>query len=293
VRLVPLVMALLLGACAPQGESLTDAPGNDPADQDEVKSWYEPADPIRIVGPIHFVGTRGLAVFLIHTSDGEILLFGAMPKSAGLVEASIRKSGFDPKNIKVMLTCHAHIDHVGTHAYFERISGAQVAMMAPEVELLESGGKTDFHYAKLPAFLFEPVRVDRVLQDGDVVTLGEFSLTAHLTPGHTRGGTTWTMSVVEDGTAYDVVFPDGYSINPGYRLKDNPSYPGIADDYRRTFRVLESLKPDIWLPSHTSFSDFAARRERAATEGIKAWVDPEGYRSFVAERKAKFEGAVE
>jgi metallo-beta-lactamase class B len=137
------------------------------------------------------------------------------------------------------------------------------------------------------------VKADRVLRNGDTVTLGDVAMTALLTPGHTKGGTTWTMNVVEGGKVYHVVFPDGYSINPGYRLAKNPSYPGIADDYCRTFHVLEMLKPDIWLPSHTSFFDFAGRRARVAQDGIKAWVDPEGYRKFVVGRKHTFESWID
>jgi metallo-beta-lactamase class B len=117
--------------------------------EDEVQSWFEPTEPMRIIGPINFVGTRGLAVFLMTTSEGHILLNAGMPKSASLIESSIRKLGYRPEDIKIMLTCHAHIDHVGTHAYFKKLSGAQVAIMNVEVDLLESGGKTDFHYAHM------------------------------------------------------------------------------------------------------------------------------------------------
>jgi metallo-beta-lactamase class B len=295
LRRTLLALALLPAACAPQDDPIFDAFGADtPEAQAMVKSWFEPAEPFRIVGPVHFVGTQGLGVYLIHTGEGEILLSGAMGKSAELVESSIRKAGFRPEEIKLILTSHAHVDHVGTHARFKRISGARVAAMEQEVELLQSGGATDFHYAKRPAFQFEPVKVDRVLHDGEVVTLGEVSLTAHLTPGHTRGCATWTTSVVENGTTYLVAFLDGTSINPGYRLVKDPSYPGIADDYRRTFRVLESLQPDIWLPFHTDIlDDFGGRYERAKTDGVAAWIDAEGYRNFIAERKANYEKLVE
>jgi metallo-beta-lactamase class B len=251
----------------------------------EVASWFEPADPTRIVGPIHFVGTRGLAAYLITTPEGHLLLGGAMPPSAKLVERNIRELGLKPEDIKVLLTFHAHIDHVGTHAHFKKLSGAQVAMMSEEVALLESGGRTDFHYGHLPSFYFPPVRVDRALHDGDRVTLGDVVLTARHTPGHTRGATTWTTTVTEAGKAYVVVFPDGTTINPGYRLARHPSYPGMAADYRRSVALHASLRPDIWLAAHTSFFEFEAKRARAEREGTQAWVDPEGYRNWVIERK--------
>jgi metallo-beta-lactamase class B len=258
----------------------------------EVASWPLPADPTKIVGPIHFVGTRGLGVYLITTPKGHILLFGALPVSAGLIEENIRERGFKPEDIKIILTCHAHKDHVGTHAHFKALSDARVMMMEPEVALLSSGGTADFHYASDSHMHFSPVTTDRVLQDGDTVTLGDVTMTAHWTPGHTRGGTTWSMYVTQDGVDYFVVFPDGTSVNPGYRLVKDPSYPGIADDYRRTFDVLEKLEPDIWLHSHTSFFDFAGKRGRVGDKGVQAWVDPQGYRKFVAEKRKTFEEQV-
>ena len=250
--------------------------------------WFEPVDPIRIVGPIHYVGTRGLGVFLITTPAGHILLGGAMPSSAPRIEASVRKLGYDPADLRLLLFGHAHVDHVGTLAYFRKRTGAQVAALAQEKELLESGGKRDYLYSNRPAFHFDPVRVDRELRDGDTVSLGGVTLRAHHTPGHTRGTTTWTATVSEGGRGYEVVFLDGTGVNPGTRLVSDPSYPGIADDYGATFRVLASLKPDVFLAYHAEFFDFDRKRARAAAEGAAAFVDPEGYRRGVAEAKASF-----
>jgi metallo-beta-lactamase class B len=135
--------------------------------------------------------------------------------------------------------------------------------------------------------------VDRVLRDGDTIRIGDVLLTARHTPGHTRGSTTWIANLAADGRSYVVVFPDGAGVNPGYRLAQDPSYPGIADDYRRTHHLLEMLKPDIWLPPHNELHDLHGRRERAKTEGVAAWTDPEGYRRWVAGRKRAFEDAVD
>jgi metallo-beta-lactamase class B len=254
--------------------------------------WTEPAEPVKVVGPIYFVGTRGLGVWLITTSEGNILLNSGMPGSGPMIEASIRKLGFKPEDTKLMLTCHAHIDHVGGHAYLKNISGAQVVMMDKEVELLQSGGKTDFNYGSVSEFAFVPVEVDRVVRDGETVRLGEVTLKAILTPGHTRGSTSWATTVTDRGKRYSVVFPDGTSVNPGYRLVNDPSYPGIADDYRRTFRVLAALKPDIWLTPHPEMFNLEAKRQRAIKMGAAGWVDPVGYRNWVASRRAAFEAAV-
>jgi len=251
--------------------------------------WNEPAEPTKVVGPIHFVGTQGLGVYLITTAEGHILINSGMPPSGPMIEASIRKLGFDPRDVKFLLANHAHVDHVGGHAYLRKVTGATVAMMEQEVPLLESGAKTDFHYAREPDFAFEAVKVDRVLHDGDTIKLGAVTLTALLTPGHTKGSTTFTTSVVDRGKTYAVAFPNGASINPGYRILRDPSYPGIADDYRRTLDVFDRLKPDVWLMPHNEVYDLAGKRARAAREGVAAWVDPEGYRKWAAGQRERFD----
>jgi metallo-beta-lactamase class B len=263
-----------------------------PALVDTLNSWVEPAEPVKIVGPIYFVGTRGLGAYLIATPAGHILLDGGMPSSAKAIEASIRKLGFKPEDLRILLITHAHVDHAGTTAYFKRMSDAQVAVMARDVDNLRSGGKTDPSYATIPAFSFPPVRADRVLKDGDTVTLGNVTLTARLTAGHTQGCTTWITNVADGGKNYSVVFPGSSNVNPGMQLVVNPSYPGIADDFRKTFIVLASVKPDVWLAAHTEVFKFEEKRARAS-EGVAAWVDPVGYRNYVAKEKAEFEAQLQ
>jgi metallo-beta-lactamase class B len=229
---------------------------------------------------------------LIATPAGHILIDGAMPTSAPLVEASIRALGYEPRQIRLLLITHAHVDHVGTLAHFKQISGARVEVMAGDDSLLRSGGKSDYLFAHSPDFHFEPVTVDRVLRDGDTVALGGVRLTARHTPGHTRGCTTWITTVEDGGRSYRVVFPGSTSVNPGTRLIDDPSYPGIAADYRRALTLLATLEPDIFLPAHASFFDLPAKRTRAATEGVRAFVDPAGYRRWVTQQKKRFEALV-
>ncbi len=254
--------------------------------------WNDPAEPVRIAGPIYFVGTQGLGVFLIKSSGGLILINTGMPPSGPLIAASIRKLGFDPADVKLLLVGHAHSDHAGGHAYIQQLSGAKVAAIAEERELLESGGKTDFMYSAYKEFWFDPVHVDQVFHDRDTLSLGDVKITALLTNGHTRGSTTFITQVVDNGISYTVVFPNGTSVNPGYRLVDKPSYPGIADDYQRTLQILAGLHPDIWLFAHTEDFGFAAKSARATSEGAKAWVDPAGYESWVAGQRAKFDAEV-
>ena len=255
--------------------------------------WDEPAEPARVVGPIYFVGTKGLGSFLVTGSEGHVVLYTGMPGSGEMIEKSITKLGFDPKRVKLILTGHAHCDHVGGHAYLKKATGAKVAMMREEVELFQSGGKLDFHYGAYKAFAFEPAKVDTVFRDEDQIKLGDITIRALLTPGHTKGSTTYVMNMVDDGKTYTVVFPDGTTVNPGYRVARNPSYQGIEEDYRRTFRTLEALKPDVWLAPHNEFYGLDAKLARAAKDGVKAWVDPEGYRKWVAAQKERFEAGAE
>ncbi|WP_183397665.1 subclass B3 metallo-beta-lactamase [Kaistia hirudinis] len=253
--------------------------------------WEEPTEPVRIVGPLYFVGTEGLGVFLFTTSQGHILMNTGMPSSGPMIVDSIRKLGFKPEDIKIIINAHAHIDHAGALAFMKRLTGAQLAVMKDDVAAMESGDRDDFKYGDDLAF--ESVKVDRVLRDGDTVKLGDVLLTAYSTPGHTRGSTTWIANVVAGGDSYVVAFPDGAGFNPGYRVAKDPSYPGITDDYRNTLHELEMIKPDIWLAEHNEYYDFAGKRKRAETEGVKAWIDPEGYRRFVASKKRAFEDEVD
>ena len=245
--------------------------------------------PFNVAGPIYYVGTRGLGVYLIETSAGLILLGGALPGSEELIAASVRKLGFSLKDVRLLLVSHAHSDHVGTLAALERATGATVAVMKEDEALLASGGKTDYLFAERPEFHFEPVNADRLLKDGETVILGDVQLVAHKTPGHTRGCTTWETSIRIGGRSYNVVFADGTGINPGTRFVKSPSYSGIAADYAHTFRVLGALRPDIFLSYHAELFDLDAKRRRMASEGVAAWIDPDGYRAQVQNRRAAFE----
>jgi metallo-beta-lactamase class B len=278
-----ITLVLAFAALAPEPAFAGDTP----------RPWREATAPFRIAGPLSYVGTRGLGVYLFETKAGLILLSGAMPGSDGLIVASIKKLGYDPKDIHLILTTHAHIDHAGTIAALKKLTKAPVATMAGDVGLLASGGKQDYLFGQRPDMQFEGVKADRILKDGDTVTLGDVTLTAHATPGHTRGCTTWETRLTVDGKVYDVVFADGLSVNPGTRFgPEKPSYPGIADDYRRTFRTLEALKPDLFLSYHAEFFDLEKKRDRAVKEGVQAWVDPEGYARIVQKKKAELEALV-
>ena len=254
--------------------------------------WTTPVTPFTIVAPIHYVGTKDLAAYLITTPAGHILIDGAVPSMAGEIEKSIRALGFKPEEIKILLTTQAHFDHAGTMAHFAALSKASVRVMQGDERLIADGGRSDYLFGKQTEFNYAPVKVDVVLKDGDVITLGGVSLTALRTPGHTPGCATYTMSVTDKGKTYAVVFPGSTTVNPGTRLVKNPSYPGIADDYRRTLDRLAALKPDIYLAAHASAFDLEAKRARLKTEGVAAFVDPDGYRRLHAQKREAFEALV-
>jgi metallo-beta-lactamase class B len=159
--------------------------------------------------------------------------------------------------------------------------------------LLRSGGTADYLFADAPDYHFPRVPVDRVLKDGDIVTIGGIRLTAHRTPGHTPGSASYEMLINEGGREYRVVFAASTSVNPGTRLVKDPSYPGILEDYRRALTVLASLKPDIWVSAHAGFFDLQAKRKKIDPDHpARAFVDPEGYRRMVESRKKDFEALV-
>ena len=272
---------------------IQDPPSGSPSQRMDTSNWNDYEAPFRLGGPIHFVGTRHLAAFLIHTPQGHILIDGGMPSTAPIIEKSIRELGFKPDDIRILLTTQAHFDHVGSHAHFKKLSGAMVQAMQGDAQLLRDGGTSDYLFASSTDFHFPRVAVDRVLRDGDIVALGGVHIVARHTPGHTPGSATYEMEINEGGRIQKVVFAASTSVNPGTRLVKNPSYPGILEDFRKTFRVLESLRPDVWVSAHSGFFELAAKRKKmSASNPAAAFVDPDGYREMVASRKKTFEDLV-
>lgn len=245
------------------------------------RAMNRPVEPYRIVGNVYYVGASDVTSFLITTPAGHILLDGGFVETAPMIEANIRKLGFKVEDVKILLSGHAHFDHAGGLAELKRASGAKFEASEPDAPLLARGGKGDFRFGD--KLTFPPIQADRILHDGDQVTLGGTTLTAHLTPGHTMGNTTWTMKAREGDRTYDVVFAGSTSILPGVALTNNPKYPGIADDYAKTFKVLKSLPCDVFLSSHASFYDGLKKAEKLR-QGAKEnpFIDPQGYRDYVA-----------
>ena len=250
--------------------------------------WSAPFPPFHIAGNLYYVGSRGLANYLVTTPQGNILINSDLGPNVPLIRSRIEKLGFRFKDTKILLISHAHYDHDAASAKIKELTGATYMVMDADVPVVESGGKEDFAYGNRREFLYPPTKVDHVLHDGDQVKLGGTVLVAHLTPGHTKGCTTWTMKVTEGGKTYDVVIVGSPNVNPGYKLVANRAYPRIATDYERTFRVLQSLPCDIFLGAHGGQFEMEEKYARIHDGGANPFLDSEGYKKFVADKQTEF-----
>ena len=250
--------------------------------------WTEPFPAFRIAGNLYYVGSRGLASYLITTPEGHILINSNMEANVPMIRTSVETLGFKFSDIKILLISHGHWDHCAASATIKRLTGAKYMVMEGDVGVVESGGKSDFQYGNDPTALFTATKVDRVLHDGDEVKLGDATLTARLTPGHTRGCTTWTMKVNDGSKARDVVIIGSPNVNPGYKLVGNTVYPGIIEDYEKTFHVLKSLPVDYFLGAHGSYFDLETKYPKFKAGDASAFIDPAGYKNYVEEREQAF-----
>ena len=253
-----------------------------------MRAWNRSFEPYRVIGNIYYVGSNDIAQFLIVTSAGNILIDSGFEASVPRLRENIEKLGFRYRDTKFLLTSHAHIDHVQAHALVRQQTGAQVVASVRDAAFLESGGKGESVFDGV--YSWTPSPVDRRVNDGDEVTLGETTLTAHLTPGHTMGATTWTMKVADHDKLLDVVFFPSANINPGVKLVGNTRYPQIARDFAHSFQIWKSLPCDVFLADHGDFYDmkqkYARLRDGAATN---PFIDPRGYQTFIAEAEQRFQ----
>ena len=251
-------------------------------------AWTTPFPPHKIAGNLYYVGSQDLASYLIATPEGHILINSSLEESVPLIRASVEKLGFKFTDIKILLISHAHSDHCAGSGEIKKLTGASYRVMEGDVAAVENGGAKKSRLAKGDYTQFPPCKVDIVLKDGDEVKLGGSTLVAHLTPGHTRGCTTWTMKVQENGKALDAVIIGSPNVNPGYILVNNKDYPQIATDYEKTFRVLKSLPVDLFLGAHGAYYDLVKKHPLIGTGGATPFVDKDGYERYVADREQAF-----
>lgn len=248
-------------------------------------SWTKPIRPYRVVGNIYYVGSEGLSAWLISSSEGHVLLdSGPSPAGAKLIEANVQTLGFKLADVKILINTHAHFDHAGGLAQLKADTGAKVWASRPDKPALEKGQ----HFGDNDNGLtpFAPVKVDKSFGDGQKLKLGETTLVAHLTSGHTIGCTTWTTQVVERGQPLNVTFPCSTSV-AGNVLVGNKTYKSIVADYRATFARLAVLPTDVMLPGHEEQGRLLDKRRKMLGGDTKAFIDPtELPTSVEASRKA-------
>jgi len=256
--------------------------------------WTTPLAPFKISGNLYYVGSRDLAAYLIVTPEGNILINANLESSPPQIRRSIEKLGFRWADTKILLSSQAHYDHAAGAVQIIKETHAQYMVMDGDVDVIQSGGATDFD-PTLPHFA--AAHVDRVLHDNDTVTLGGVTLTAHKTAGHTKGCTAWTLQTKdgqthENGRTLNVVIVGGWAVNPAVSLVAShgkpASYPDIVADLDRTFATLKALPCDIFLGAHGSYFDMLAKFDRMPKEGLSVWIDPNGYRTAVLEHEATF-----
>lgn len=257
--------------------------------REAVQDWSLPFEPRRIIGNIYYVGTNLISSFLIVTPAGNILLDTGHVEMLPQVAANIAKLGFKLQDVKILLNSHAHFDHCGGFAELKRRTNATVVASKLDGELMSRGGKGDFYWGD--DLSYEPVKPDRMIADGERVELGGTSLTAHLTPGHTKGCMSWTMRVKEDSKDYDVIFLCGLTASP-YKLTNNDKYPNIVEDERNTLKKLRGMHADVMLASHGFYFDLEGKAVRQKAGAPNPFVDPGELGRHVTEMEKDFEEAL-
>ena len=270
--------------------ALTAVAGPLAQDRANPPDWTARAAPYRVMANIYYVGSQDLSSFLLTSPQGHVLIDTGVAANADQILENIRTLGFNVKDVKVMLTTQAHYDHVGALARVKAATGARVLVAAADAPIVASGGEGDYLFG--PEFHYEPTKVDATIRDGEVVTVGPIALTAHLTPGHTKGTTTWTTTVKDSaGQERKVVFLGSTTVNPGTILVNNAKYPTIAADYQRSFEAERALTCEVFLAAHASaFNGTAKAAEAAAGKGDAAFIDPAGCRAAI-DRSEKAFGA--
>lgn len=254
------------------------------------REWNKPVPPFRIAGNLYYVGAIEISSYLITTPQGHFLLDGGFVETAPQIERNIVELGFKLSDIKYLLNSHAHYDHAGGLAELKKVTGAKFVASEGDADLLRKGGHGDFRFGD--TLLFPSIEPDKIILDGESLQLGDQVMTAHLTPGHTRGNTTWTTKIRDGARTYHVVFVGSQS-SLDYKFVGQESYPGIAADFVKSFAVLKTLPCDIFLASHGWFFHFIEKHERFMHGDANAFVDPDGYNRYLSESEKDFRQKVD
>lgn len=252
----------------------------------QVDDWARPFPGHRVIGNLYAVGTYGLSVFLITSDAGHILINTGMEDSVPLIRKNIESVGFRMDDIKILLTMQAHWDHTAGLAEIRQLTGAEMWATAGDAPVLEDGGFSDPHFGGKVSF--KPVKVDKVISDGEVIELGATSLTVIETPGHTAGSSSYSMTVRENGRDYRVVIANMATINRGKRLVVDPTYPGVADDFAKTFRRQKAMNVDVWVAAHPSQYGLHSKYRPGDAYSPDTFVDPDGFLAEVRRLEALY-----
>lgn len=256
---------------------------------DGDRKMNQPVEPFRIIGNIYYVGASDVTSYLIATPQGHILIDSGFAETVPQIKANVVRLGFKLEDVKILLINHAHYDHCGGLAELKKLTGARLFASPPDALVLEDGGASDFRFGGDKAFSFTPVKVDEILKDGQEINLGGTTLKTYFTFGHTKGATSWTTDVAENGRKYKVIFASSVT-TLDYSFVNNPKYPQIAEDFAKTYQTLKSIKADVFLSAHGGFFNLLEKAEKLrAGAKMNPFIDPQGYETFVARVTKQFE----
>ena len=256
------------------------------------ESWTESFPAHRIIGPLYAVGGADLSVFLIATEEGHLLINTGLAASTQAIKANVEALGFQFSDIRILLTMQAHFDHTAAMAEIQSMTQAEVWATAGDARVLADGGASDAHFGECAEFRFPPVTTDRILADQDLIELGNLKITTHLHPGHTEGSSSYSLAVEEDDRLYNVLIANMGTINPGKKMIDEPTYPGVAEDFAGTFAKQKALSVDVWVAAHASQYQRDAKFTTGQAYDPDTFVDPAGFLSEVERLEAIYQAQI-
>lgn len=270
-----MLVALLLAAAMPGAGY--GAERRCMSDSAPPAAWTTPYAAHRVIGNLYAVGMEDLSVFLITTPDGHILINTGLADSTAPIRANVEQLGFRLEDVKILLTMQAHFDHTAALAEIKELTGAAMWATAKDARVLADGGLSDAQFGECTDLRFEPVAVDHILSDGEVISLGGMRITTHLHPGHTEGSSSYSFTHREGDRDYQVVIANMGTINPGKRLLVDPTYPGAAEDFASTYERQKAMTVDVWVAAHGSQYGLLDKHEPGQAYDPQTFLDPDGF----------------
>lgn len=257
----------------------------------QPEGWVRPYPGFHVIGNLYGVGTYDLSVFLITSDEGHILINTGLEDSTAMIRENMASLGFQLEDVRILLTQQAHWDHTAALAEIKKIADAEMWATAKDARVLEDGGFSDAHFGGRVSF--PPVTVDRVISEGDVIELGDTSLTVYDHPGHTEGSSSYAMTVSEGGRDFRVLIANMGTINDGKQLVVDPTYPGVADDFASTYSRQKAMEIDVWVAAHGGQYGLHNKYEPGQAYSPDTFVDPEGFVAAVERLELIYLGQIE